>query len=1000
MKRSITIICLLLLFQGCISDYKNDDGESQYLSFAPDGIPFSVADSAWNVDMRGNHRAVVHVGQVQQNAVKVVLPWRRPDLRPETKKIIVVNAATGQEVSNVAILDFSPESGTIVFQPKTVPGDYYVYYLPYKFRKGWNDARYGKPWNDYLPPEYEARQSWTDSVKNNPDPVPFAEVRRFESRSQFDFFTPMGLIATQREIENLKAEMPDDFLTFPEDRSFPIRLTTVPVRWVEKGPSSEFEGMACPNEYYTWQTGLWAVTKDLENISWSCSDFIHESGKATISKKDITCFNLEGTNWDGKPITFDVNVPKGKVQALWFGMQIPENAKPGRYEGEITLAPKNCSPAKVKVKINVRGDKLGDKGDGELWRHSRLRWLNSTIGIDNLPVESYQKMQLNDSLIIATGKEVVVGQNGLIRSVRINGKEIFAQPFEFILETNEGQVPLTSKNRAVQQDADGLVSWHSYGTSEQGIQFDCDAYMEYDGYIHYNIRVRSEKTVTVRNIKLVSRYTPDASEYFMGAGYKGGFRPENYIWDWKGPWDSYWIGGDLAGLHVELRGGSYHGPLLNDYKPDPPASWFNQGEGRIKVNGRSKGKAVVEVSAGKINLSSDVAEFEFAFLITPVKPVDTHSHFSQRYYHADTEGFDAAAKEGANIINIHHSRSLNPVINYPFIVRDSLIDYINKQHANKRKVKLYYTIRELSNYTREIFALKSLNHEIFVSGVGYGLPWHCEHLIDDYKPAWYTELPGQNADAALVLNGFSRWINYYLEGLRWMFENYKIDGIYMDDVSFDRTVMKRMRKIMAAYRPGSLIDLHSNTGYSIGPANQYADFFPYVDRLWFGESFRYNQMMPDEWFVTFSGIPFGMMSEMLQDGGNRYLGMVYGATARHSYAVFSPAPVWTLWKRFGIADATMAGYWSDHCPVQTNCPNVKATAYMKKDSVLISIGNFDPIDQQVKLTFNWAALGMDPAKAVLDVPDVLNFQKKDEWPVNEVIPVKSKEGVLLILKEK
>ena len=1000
MKPYIPLICLFFLLQSCISDPSHNDSESQYVSFAPDGIPFSVADSAWNVDMRGNHRAVVHVEQVYRNAVKVVLPWRRPDLRPETKKIIVTDAVTGSEISNVTVLDFSPESGVIVFQPKTVPGDYYVYYLPYKFRKGWDDARYGKPWNDYLPPEYEARQSWTDSVKSDPDPIPSATVRRIESRSRFDFFTPMGLIATQKEIENLKAKAPADFLTFPEDRAFPIRLTTIPVRWVEKGPSSEFEGEACPNEYYTWQTGIWAVNKDLQDISWSCSDFIHESGKAAISKKEVTCFNMEGTNWDGKPVIFDVNVPRGKVQALWFGMQIPENAKPGQYEGEITLAPKNCPPASVKVKVRVGEEKLGDKGDGDLWRHSRLRWLNSTLGIDSLPVAPYRKMQLNDSVIIATGKEVMVGQNGLIRSVKVNGKEIFAQPVEFILVTDKGQVRLTSANRTIRQDADGLVSWHSEGISGEGIRFDCDAYMEYDGYIHYSIRVHSEKTVAVRDIKLVSRFTPEASEYFMGAGYKGGLRPENYTWDWKGPWDSYWIGGDLAGLHVELRGGAYHGPLLNDYKPAPPASWANEGEGRINVKGGSKERAVVEVSTGKRILSPTAADFEFAFLITPVKPVDTRGHFSQRYYHADPGGFAKAAGEGANIANIHHSQSLNPVINYPFIVRDSLIRYIQEQHANNRKVKLYYTIRELSDYTTEIFALKSLNHEIFVSGVGYGLPWHCEHLIDDYKPAWYTELPGQNADAALVLNGFSRWINYYLEGLRWMFENYQIDGIYMDDVSFDRPVMKRVGKIMAAYRPGSLIDLHSNTGYSIGPANQYTGFFPYVDRLWFGESFKYNQMMPDEWFVTFSGIPFGMMSEMLQDGGNRFLGMVYGATARHSYGAFSPAPVWALWNRFGIADAKMEGYWSDDCPVQTNHSNVKATAFMKKDSVLIALGNFDPADRQVKLTFNWTALGMDPAKAILEAPEVENFQAKHVWSVDEAIPLKTKEGLLFILKEK
>ncbi|MDR3267729.1 MAG: DUF6067 family protein, partial [Tannerella sp.] len=314
---------------------------------------------------------------------------------------------------------------------------------------------------------------------------------------------------------------------------------------------------------------------------------------------------------------------------------------------------------------------------------------------------------------------------------------------------------------------------------------------------------------------------------------------------------------------------------------------------------------------------------------------------------------------------------------------------------------LYYTIRELTTYTTEVFALKSLNHEVFVSGVGQGLPWYCEHLIDDYKPAWYTELPDQHNDAALVLNGMSRWINYYLEGLRWMFENYEIDGIYMDDVSFDREVMKRMRKIMAQYRPGSLIDLHSNTGYSVGPANQYTDFFPYVDRLWFGESYRYNELMPDEWLVTFSGIPFGQMSEMLQGGGNRFLGMVYGTTTRHSWTAseHSPVPVWKLWESFGIAEAQMIGYWDKACPVKTNHPAVKATAYVRPGKTLVSVGNFDAKDQTVRLSFDWAKLGLDPAKVTLHAPKVEHFQEERTFRTDEAIPVKSKEGWLLIIRE-
>lgn len=990
--KTILLITLIIALGGCSKRASFPDGKSQYQEFSPDGIPFVITQVPWDVDGTGNHRAVVSVADMQPDAVIATLPWRRPDMRPETKRIIVTNVRTGENVRNVSVLEFTPEAGKIAFQPQDT-GDYYIYYLPYKFRKGYGDARYGSPWNDYLPPEETADVNWKANVCKNQSTLPQAKVKLFESRSEFDFFTPMGLIATDEEEQTLLKQAKDGFLIFPEDRAFPIRLPKkLPVRWIEKGPSSEFSGMAAKNEYYTWQIGVWAAQKELDNIRLSFSDFT--SGSHIIRASEATCFNQEGLNWDGSPIRFTVNVPAGHIQALWCGLQIPENASPGNYQGIVTLTADNIEPQTIRISLNVTDDFLADKGDGELWRHSRLRWLNSTIGVDNLPVTPYTAMTVTDNRITATDKYLTVGRNGLPETIEINNRAIISKPFSFIVETSQGPVTFSSENMHIKKEADGLVSWTASST-QNNIDFDCKAYMEYDGYIRYHLKVSAAQEMIVNNIMLVTDYAPVSSEYFMGTGYSGGKHPGHYTWDWKGPWDSYWIGGPKSGLHVEFRGGTYHGPLLNDYKPAPAPVWSNNGNGRILVNGTT-----VIAQTGKDTLGSVPKDFEFALLITPVKPVNSSKHFSERYYHAGSNGFERAATEGANIANIHHSRNLNPVINYPFIVRDSLIQYIEEQHKADRKVKLYYTIRELTNYTTEIYALKSLNHEIFVEGVGYGLPWHCEHLIDDYKAAWYTALPGQHSDAALVLNGFSRWINYYLEGLRWMFENYQIDGIYMDDVSFDRIVMKRMKKIIAQYRPDALVDLHSNTGYSIGPANQYTDFFPYIDRLWFGERFKYNQMRPDEWFVTFSGIPFGQMSEMLQDGGNRYLGMVYGATARHSYGQFSPAPVWALWKSFGITEANMLGYWDNDCPVRSSYPDVKVTAYVKPQETLLAIGNFDMKDQTIRLDYNWEALGIDPSKAILYAPEIVDFQQEQTFGINENIPVGSKKGWLLIVKEK
>lgn len=997
MKKYLLLIAAMLAL-GCSS--KKPNGQTAFKSFAADGIPFVVADSAFMPDNKGNHRAVVKTSKSDLNAIMVNIPWRRPDLRPETKKVVVYGVHTGKEVLNVKVLEFSSEKGKIAFQPQAGETDYYVYYLPYKFRKGWDDARYGQPWNDYLAPIYNADPIWLASVEKNKAILPEAKVERIESRSDFDAFSSMGLIATAKEKASILEKHKDNYLVYTEDRAFPIRLPyTIPARWAKKTPALAFEGQAAKNEYYTWQIGLWAVKTDLKNVKLTFSDFT--SGKSKISKDSITCFNQGGTNWDGKPISFEVNVPKGNVQALWCGIQIPQNAKKGEYTGTATLTAEGEKPKEVKITIHVDDTILADKGDSETWRHSRLRWLNSTIGLNDKPVIPYSDMKMAGNSILASGKTLTVSKNGLPELIKINDRQVLAKPISFEVLTATGTLVFTADNLKMLQESSGKITWTA-SSVQSGLKFSCDASMEYDGNITYNIQLAAtDKDVAVLDVRLNTVYAAESSDYFMGAGFGGGQRPENHSWDWKGPYDSYWIGSDKSGLHVEFTGEVYHGPLIAEYKPGPPKNWSNEGKGRITETGSIGQQATLIAATGAITITKEPIQYGLQLLITPVRPINTAKHFSERYYHSDPKDFTKAAEEGgANIENIHHARQLNPYINYPFIVQDSLIKHIEEQHKANRKVKLYYTVRELTTHCTEIYALMSLKSQIFTNGVGYGLPWETEHLIDGYQPAWYTELPNQNSDAALVLVGASRWVNYYLEGLRWMLENYKIDGIYMDDVSFDRPVMKRMRNIMEQYRPGALIDLHSNTDYSKGPANQYAGFFPYIDRLWLGEHFWYNKMTPEEWFVTASGIPFGQMAEMLQDGGNRYLGMLYGETARDAYGEFSPRPVWNLWKNFGITDAKMIGYWDKECPVQTNHKNVKATAYVKAKQTLVSIGNFGDQDQEIKLSFDWKALALDPTKVTIEAPEIKDFQQATTFKQNDIISVKSKQGWLLILKEK
>jgi Family of unknown function (DUF6067) len=168
--------------------------------------------------------------------------------------------------------------------------------------------------------------------------------------------------------------------------------------------------------------------------------------------------------------------------------------------------------------------------------------------------------------------------------------------------------------------------------------------------------------------------------------------------------------------------------------------------------------------------------------------------------------------------------------------------------------------------------------------------------------------------------------------MRWLVENEHIDGLYLDDIAFDRTTMERIRKALMRGNPGGLIDVHSANQYDkrdgfASSANLYLEQLPFIDRLWFGEYFDYNAP-PDYWLVEISGIPYGLMSEMLQGGGNHWRGLVYGMTARLPSA--DPRPLWKFWDQYQIYKHGMIGYCVPFNRVTTGSKDILATTYLGK----------------------------------------------------------------------
>ncbi len=966
-------------------------------------IKYSVPERPWPESF-GNHRAVVEISRPTEVAL-LDLAWRRHDRKPEDKRFIIVEAASGDTVPNIFRFEVNNERCKIAFGPVKKAGTYYFYYAPFGIQE--NYGFYGK---DYLKPEKPAEKNWLDKNQVNDASkmrnLPRVKVTGIQAHTAFDSFYPMEIIPLSSEKQAFVAKFTGNYLLFPEDRVDPIRMKDeIPLKWVQKGPSKKFSGEASKNEYYALQIGVFASTKDLKNIKVEFTGL--EGSGSKILPSAFTCFNTGGTDPYGQTFEKQVDVSKGKIQPLWIGIDIAESVPPGSYKGLITVKPENAAAQQVEISLKINNKTLAYRGDNETWRHSRLRWLNSTLGIDDKPTKPYDAIEyIGNDVYQITDKKFTLGRTGMPGQIAVERAEILSQPLAFVVETQSGIEEFSLPRDVKQLKNEPGIMIGAWSSSSKNIELTGTGSIESDGYINYKVKLKALHNISINDIRLEIPFNSEIAQYMMGMGLPGTTIPETHQAKWKGPYDSFWVGNTHAGLWCELRGSTYHGPLLNLYHPAPPGSWYNNDNGGFRIEkGTDQTKAIIY--SGKRDLKSgESIDFEWSLLITPVKKINYKSQFTDRYYHNGGMPMpsDEDLANGVKIVNLHHANNYNPYINYPFIAVDSMKWFVDQLHKKGQKVKIYYTIRELTNHVTEIWALRSLGFEILDNGRGGGYPWLREHLIDGYFPQWYQYFPNKSADASIVnAPGDSRWYNYYIEGLSWLVRNVDIDGLYLDDVSYDRRTVKRIRKVLDNEKPGCLLDLHSNTGFSKGPATQYAEYFPFMDKIWFGESFMYDKMPPANWLVEVSGIPFGLMGDMLHGGGNRWMGMVYGMTVRHPWTTegvtCDPRPVWKIWDEFGIESSAMKGYWEEDCPVRTNHPDIRATIYQKEGESLISVANWADQTEKFSFQFDWKSLGIEPGKAVLVAPEIKDFQKSATFNVGDKIPVESKKGWLLYLRK-
>eukprot|EP00755_Sulcionema_specki_P008006 Sspe_Gene.39757::Locus_19166_Transcript_1_1_Confidence_1.000_Length_3163::g.39757::m.39757 len=980
--------------------------------------------SGW-VNSVGNHRFSIMVPEGDSKTAQVSVPWRRHD--GIYSDVLVVHAETGFQAQRCALLNASNVVGEVVFEGFGA-GRYHVYYLPFRTcgYDGGSCTTHAKA--TYPAPTACASKPWWSA------PPLQAHVEGYESRSQFAGFTDMEFIAAPDEVTALLERCGTSSpVLFAEDRSRPIRMGQVPYVWTKEACKNHFTGVVQPGEVYTMQVAVLIINSAPMAIT---------AVEITGLPGNWTCMSTQGTDYWGRPFSKHPEAKPGALLPLWLSGEIPATAS-GNHSGMVRVVFASESAA-LPVTIVIKGNVLTDRGDGDIWRGSRLAWLNSKVGTDfgtvpppYIPITSSSNM--SHMICRMLGKTITVNQQGMLQGAKVamgggSGAAFIANNTEALdgvtFTVSDGGVERKyTWEMATTQNTSMLVGWTSVakrdGITEVEVNGSIDATGYADFVVHFTNPVPSKRVA----FGLSVRNAVENAVLAMGLGVKGGLLKRVAGTEWK--WDGVngnngvWVGSTRAGVRVYLKGDDdlWQAGVPYDSKASPPipTSWSNGGKGGIRLLPNGTAQAF---TGERVMGRGDSLTFRFSIMITPVRDMDLAKHFRNRYVQlSGPANYTHLASSGATVANMHQGNEVNPWINYPYLTNPLMKAEADGAHKAGMKFKVYNTMRELSNHAKEVWALRSFNETyVYSSSRGDGSDWLQEHLGKGYEVAWSAfvrpaHLPGHfpgpiEQDAAIKVQAMSRWNNYYVEGLRQMKEDFGNDGIYLDEIAYDRVTMLRARKVLG---PDGLIDHHSDSGaFCTSPAMNYMELFPFIDSLWYGEGFKYESDY-DYWLVEISGIPFGLNADMLRYTGMTpfpYRGMLHASANRWQCGLtgpvgscpFDPRAVWMLWDSFAIHTATMYGYWLQiedpayTLPVTTSEGTVKVTSYVKKGTAtLIVLASFGE-SVNTTLTINWGLVGLSPSARTLTAPAMKPMQPTARrYTLSDPIPVEGGSGLILIL---
>ncbi len=762
------------------------------------------------------------------------------------------------------------------------------------------------------------------------------------------------------------------------------------------------------NEIFVLQVAVLSEADDvIESIS-------------TDSRLIVSCINTDIVDKYGRKSSNTVKLKANTIQPLFFTVQKTDEC--AEFENAVITMNTEKESREFTVCFELADIPVVNNGYNDLWRLSRLNWLNSSLAIDETLVKPFVSPALSDDCLAVLGREISLGDNGLPQQVYSKfdeavqlcsdvQKKLFAKPAEFVIgdySLNGGQTESTAYNNRIENRT---------VCTDDNMDTEILSVLRYDGQMEYSVKITPKRDFTVSDASLNFYINKDCTRLMHGLGHRASAAENlSFKWDNDKQQDSVFIGAVNCGMRVKFKAENYRRPLINIFYKNlplnvPVTTWDNNGRGGIDVRVKNCCTNICAYTGEFEFKKGEIRTFNFELHFTPFKQIDYKKTFGVRYSHSNDlrdeyKEIDRAAKNGLNYVTFHQGNMIMPFINYPFYEVDRLKKAVSYAREKGIGIKLYYTEREHSNHMAETFVYKALGDEIILRKQGVSHSWQKEKpqwLVDNFGadiiPGWFVKYKHgkykNDHDISFIVRPDTRLDNYYIEGLNWLVENVGIKGIYIDDTSLDRTTLERAKKILD--KTDGLIDMHmwnheEPRAGDVSCLNLYAELLPFLDSIWLGEGFFYKKYSPEYMLCEVSGIPYGVTGQMLEGGGDFYAGMLYGMNNRFGWGYTNAVQMYRVWDDFGISDSRMLGYWHSENPVKTDNENVLATVYLKENKALICLYNFSDKREGFSIKIDNKLMGFYPASSK-EVK--FNRSRQKAFDMNKTVTLGKRKGIII-----